>query len=300
MTKKLEKMKTVTLGKKNGLAVICKFSLLLFLLPLHACSALDVLNASIPEVGYRLISDISYGAKARQKMDIYVPETAAANTQVIVFVYGGAWRSGEKGDYEFVGQALSSAGHTVVIPDYRLFPQVVFPEFVTDVALAIKSLNSVEIVSAIPIEADFSSVVLMGHSSGAHTVALLTTDTQYLVDSGVALKGLIALSGPYDLPLENDEVAPVFSSAEDPRFTNPTILASATHSATLLIHGTDDERVEPWHSQQYYDVLQSMDVESSLLLIEGDGHAAVVAAIAKPLQATSSVMSSVLEFLGGL
>jgi len=229
-----------------------------------------------------------------------VPSSPAANSQIVVFVYGGAWRSGEKADYEFIGQALSSAGHTVVIPDYRRYPQVVYPSFVTDVAMAIASLNNQSRSSSGMPDIDFSNVVLMGHSSGAHSAALITTDTSYLVDSGVSVRGLIALAGPYDLPLENAEVQPVFKSADDPRRTNPTLLASAEHPATLLIHGADDERVDPTHSKKYHNVLQSLEVDSSLMIVEGSGHAAVVAAIATPLQNTNNVMPSILSFLDGI
>ena len=233
-------------------------------------------------------------------MDLYLPSDPVDNSQVIVFVYGGAWRMGKRSDYKFVGQALSSAGHTVIIPDYRLYPEVVFPDFVTDIVLAIKSVKSLDDSDSEIPYIEMASIVLMGHSSGAHSVALISADQRYLADTGTRVRALIGLAGPYDLPLENEEVAPVFASATNPDDTNPLKLATKDHPETLLIHGTDDERVEPGHSQRYLDVLQSLGVDSRLLMIEGGSHASVVAVIASPLQSTSEVAPAVFEFLEGL
>ena len=293
-------MRSIAQSIRNKAFPTCRVLLLLAVLPLHSCSAIDLLNASVLATGYDLIEDVDYGPESRQKMDIYLPTDPLDNMQVIVFVYGGAWRTGEKSDYEFIGQALSSAGHTVIIPDYRLYPQVVFPEFVTDIVLAIESVKSLQNTNESIPGIDTSSIVLMGHSSGAHSVSLISSDERYLANKDTSVKALIGLAGPYDLPLELDEVAPVFASADDPDSTNPLKLATRDHPKTLLIHGTDDERVEPGHTQRFFDVLQSLDVDSRMFMIEGGSHASVVAVIAKTLQSTSDVAPTIFEFLEGL
>ena len=277
-----------------------RFLLLVSVSSLYSCSGVDLLNATVPDSGFKLVEDIDYGPDPRQKLDVYLPSQPADNSQVIVFVYGGAWRMGEKSDYKFIGQALSSAGHTVIVPDYRLYPEVVFPDFVTDIVLAVESLESASDSNAEIPTIDTSSIVLMGHSSGAHSVALISADPDYLADTGIAVKALIGLAGPYDLPLELEEVAPVFASATDPDKTNPLKLATDKHPQTLLIHGTDDERVEPRHTQRYFDVLQSLDVESSMLMVEGASHASIVAVIAQPLQSTSEVAPAIFAYLEDL
>ncbi len=45
-------------------------------------------------------------------------------------------REGNKEDYGFVASSLTDAGYVVLIPDYRVFPEVVFPQFVEDGAEA--------------------------------------------------------------------------------------------------------------------------------------------------------------------
>ncbi|MEJ0006612.1 MAG: hypothetical protein WDM77_09705 [Steroidobacteraceae bacterium] len=53
---------------------------------------------------------------------------------VIVFWYGGSWTEGNKDEYRFVGAALASLGYVAVLPNYRLYPQVKFPQFLDDAA----------------------------------------------------------------------------------------------------------------------------------------------------------------------
>lgn len=266
------------------------------LLPgLQGCSdikAVDVLNAAIPAVGYSLTEDIAYGEDPRQKLDIYHPETRIDDHKLIVFIYGGAWRMGNKNEYEFVGQALSSSGHTVVIPDYRLYPQVVFPDFITDVAKAVTSLPDQPSLSDI----DTHSIVIMGHSSGAHSAAMLTTDPQYLSGSGVTVSALVGLSGPYDLPLDHDEVKSVFAGSPA-RAVKPVQLADTTHPRTLLLHGLSDSRVIPRHTRRFAEALQQHNVPVTTHLLDNGSHAGVLAGIAAPLRFTNDTLPNILEFL---
>jgi len=253
---------------------------------------INLLNASIPQIGYTLSDNIAYGSESRQTLDIYHPTEPDDNHKLIVFVYGGAWRSGNRSDYEFVGQALSSAGHTVVIPDYRLYPDVIYPEFVADVALAIAALPTLPALS----DTNSESVVLMGHSSGAHSTAMLTTDSSFLEKSGVRVSALVGMSGPYDLPLKNPEVKPVFSGQQAFEVT-PVLRAAAGHPRTLLIHGLQDERVLPFHTRRFNQALIDVGVPVTMHLIEDGSHAGVLAGVATPLQFTNDTLSTVLEFL---
>ena len=85
---------------------------------------------------------------------------------------------------------LADAGHTVIIPDYRLHPSVVFPEFISDVVNAILAAKNVVEQRA---GDSMNQVVLMGHSSGAHTAAMLASDPQWLEGSGINGKELASI-----------------------------------------------------------------------------------------------------------
>src|SRR5687767_6774876 len=103
-----------------------------------ACSPLGLVNALVPSNGYRATSGIRYGTGPRQSLDVYRPETRPERAPVVVFFYGGNWNSGERESYRFVGEALASQGFVTVIPDYRLYPEVRFPDFLADCAAAVR------------------------------------------------------------------------------------------------------------------------------------------------------------------
>jgi len=147
-------------------------------------------------------ADIAYGSDPQHRLDVYVPDEAAAVlSPVVVFWHGGHWRFGDKRDYRFVGAALAGSGFNAVLPNYRHYPQVKMPGFMDDAARA--ALWSA--AHAGDYGGDPRRLYLMGHSAGAHMAALLTLDARYLAAAGEPapqVAGVVGLSGAYDfLPL---------------------------------------------------------------------------------------------------
>ena len=93
-------------------------------------AAFSVLNLAVPRSGYRVVEGVPYGADPRRKLDIYIPDNLKAAAPVLLFFYGGAWQSGERGNYLAFGQAFASQGIVTIVADYRLYPQVKYPAFV--------------------------------------------------------------------------------------------------------------------------------------------------------------------------
>ena len=102
-----------------------------------ACSPLGTLNALSPGKSLKAKADVPYGDNARHKLDVYTPEKGGSDAPVVVFFYGGTWAKGDRADYAFVGRALAAKGYVVVIPDYRLYPEVTYPSFLQDSAMAV-------------------------------------------------------------------------------------------------------------------------------------------------------------------
>ena len=75
---------------------------------------------------------------ARRTLDVYRPANVAQNAPVVVFFYGGSWQTGSKAFYKFVGTALARRGYLTIVPDYRLYPEVRYPEFLDDGAHAVR------------------------------------------------------------------------------------------------------------------------------------------------------------------
>lgn len=265
-------------------------------LSLAACSPLTVLNTASPSGHFERTANVPYGELPRQRLDVYTPKSLRASAPLVIFFYGGGWRDGDKTDYEFVASSLTDAGSIVVIADYRLFPDVVFPAFVEDSALATAwALQNAERLGADP-----DQVFVMGHSAGAHIAALLALDSQYLSAVGIdrqPFAGLIGLSGPYDfLPIESGYLLDVFP--EDlRRASQPVNFVSSGAPRTLLIHGNDDTTVRPSNSRSLGEALQSAGVDVTTTFYDDVGHARVVVALAPPLDFLSATLDDSIAFI---
>jgi acetyl esterase/lipase len=119
----------------------------------------------------RVVRDVAYGADPKQRFDVYIPR-GAHNAPVILMVHGGGWRIGDKRSRGVVSNKVerwSRAGIVVISVNYRLLPGADPVEQARDVARALA-----EAQGRLPEwGGDPAKVVLMGHSSGAHLVALL-------------------------------------------------------------------------------------------------------------------------------
>jgi acetyl esterase/lipase len=267
----------------------------LLALPAAGCGP-RLLNALVPGDGYRVEHDLPYGDDPRQRLDLYLPDRLAGRAPVVVFFYGGRWEAGDKGQFQFVGQALASRGFVAVIPDYRRYPAVRFPRFVEDGAAAVAWVRD----NVGEFGGDAGSIHLMGHSAGAHIAALLALDHDYLAAAGVApgaITSLIGLAGPYDfLPLDDPTLEAIFA-VEDIAATQPITFADRSAPPTLLLHGADDLTVRPANSERLAAALRAAGNQVELRLYPGVGHVGLVIALAAPLRWLAPVGADVSDFL---
>lgn len=258
---------------------------------LGACSPVAILNKTVPNRGYILDADIPYGTLPRQKLDLYRPKQPRPDGKTVVFFYGGSWDHGEKGDYLFVAQALASRGIAVVVPDYRLYPEVRFPAFIEDGALAVRW-------AADRIGTD--KLFLMGHSAGAEIASMLAANTPYLAAAGVErmkLRGFIGLAGPYDfLPLTSAKLIDIFGGANNPAIQAITF-ATAPLPPALLLHGTSDTTVYPRNSERLAQAWRSAGAQAEMMIYRSVGHIDLVAAFADVLHIRASTREDVVAWI---
>lgn len=271
------------LARRGVLAALAGF--------LGGCSPAVLLNSTVSRKGYTLESDIAYGGNPRQRLDLYRPETPRADGAAVLFFYGGSWDSGSKADYLFVGQALAAGGYSVIIPDYRLYPEVRFPAFIEDGAQAARW-------AADRVGAD--RLFVMGHSAGAEIASLLVANTRYLPTVGVdrmKLRGFVGLSGPYDfLPLKSAKLIDIFGGANN-REIEAITFAKAPLPPALLIHGTADTTVYPHNSENLAAAWRKAGAPVELKLYPDVGHVDVVAAMAGLLSGRAPTRGDVLAWL---
>lgn len=263
-----------------------------------ACSPLGTLNALSPGRDLQARSDVAYGTNARHKLDIYAPEKGAANAPVIVFFYGGNWVKGDRKDYAFVGRALASRGFVVVIPDYRLYPEVKYPDFVDDSAQAV-AWAAREIAA---FGGDPKRLYLMGHSAGAYNAAMVALDPSYLSRQGMRpgmLRGWIGMAGPYDfIPIVNTTTRPVFHFPATPPASQPINHVSKDTPPALLIAASKDDLVNPGRNTGGLATkLRANGVSVQEVYYDGVSHTTLVGSIAAPLRSLAPTLDTIEQFI---
>ena len=265
---------------------------------LSACSPLSALNAVSPAGRVQAVEAVRYGADARNRLDVYRPAAGAGRAPVIVFFYGGNWVSGERGDYAFVGRALAARGFVVVVPDYRLYPQVRYPDFLLDGAAAL-AWTEREIAGY---GGDPGKVFVMGHSAGAYNAAMLALDERWLGKQGMKpgmLRGLIGLAGPYDfLPVQNRTTRPVFNAPDTPSDSQPVNHVSAAAPPALLIAARKDALVDPARNTGGLAAkLRTVNVPVREVYYDGVSHTTLVASLSSALRRLAPTLDAVEAFV---
>ncbi len=131
----------------------------------------------------KLISDISYGDHKDHTFDVYHPESVK-DAPVIFMVHGGAWSGGDKANSAEVDNKVNywvKRGYVLISTNYRNLPEVDPLGQVTEIekALLFAQQHAQQWGGA----AD--KFILMGHSSGAHLVSLLSANLDSVKESGV-------------------------------------------------------------------------------------------------------------------
>ena len=272
---------------------------------LTACSAVDVLNATVASDTYTLTEGLAYGPQARQQLDIYQPKgqtpSVLKNAPMVVFFYGGSWSTGERADYRFVGEALASQGIITLVADYRLSPAVRYPVFVQDSALAMRwAFDHAGQYGASP-----SRIFVMGHSAGAYNAAMVALDERWLkaVDlTPSRLAGWIGLCGPYDfLPIGDPKTQVAFNWPDTPADSQPISHASRASPPALLLAPTQDKVVDPQRSTvSMARRLKASGVRVESELFDTVSHVTLVAALASVLRSRAPVLERVTEFVASV
>ncbi|WP_420106752.1 alpha/beta hydrolase [Herbaspirillum huttiense] len=270
-----------------------------------ACSPLSALNAVTPASSSVKTEGVAYANtdNPRQKLDIYRPANAPATASgpglpVVVFFYGGSWNEGSRKDYAFVGEALSSRGFIAVLPDYRVYPEVRYPDFVKDSAQAVAwTLRSVRELGGDP-----QRVFVMGHSAGAYNAAMVALDARWLRAAGASpaqLRGWIGLAGPYDfLPIENEDVKPVFFAPDSPPDSQPVRHVEAGAPPALLIASHKDKLVgAERNTGGLAKLLRAQQVPVVERYFDNTSHASLVGSLSRPLRFIAPTLEEVSQFI---
>ncbi len=264
------------------------------------CSATGVLNAVASSSSYTLNANIAYGTQPRQRLDIYTPTATppALGWPVVVFFYGGSWNTGSRAQYQFVAEALAARGVLTLVADYRLYPEVRYPDFLSDSAQAL----AYGLDHAARLGGDPKRVFVMGHSAGGYNAAMLALDARWLKATGHApseLAGWIGLAGPYDFyPITNPDAKPVFFHPNYPENSQPIDFTSANAPRSFLAAAENDTLVNPQRNTvQMANKLKAAGVTVTLKLYPRASHTTLIGAFAWPLRWIAPVLDDVHAFI---
>lgn len=208
---------------------------------------------------------LAYGSDALQQLDYYPAQSGNKRAPLVLFVHGGGWKRGSKDNASGPWKAphYTQAGYAYASINYRLVPAATVEQQAADVAASLRYL----IDNAAKLGFDPTRIVIMGHSAGAHLVALVGTDEQYLKGAGLSfasIDGVLPIDGAaYDVPRQmadggkfmSDTYVQAFGT--DParqRALSPTLHAQAPNAPAFLII----------HVMRKDGVAQSKELEAAL------------------------------------
>ncbi|SFR33246.1 Acetyl esterase/lipase [Halogeometricum limi] len=181
------------------------------------------------------------------RVDTYRQESAE-RAPVVVFVYGGGWESGARGQFARWALDAASDGYLAVEVEYRLSDEATFPAQIRDVRACLSWVRD----HAAELGGDPNRVAVFGHSAGAHLAllaALAPAGRFGEYDPEPTVHAAVGVSGLYDLrEAESDIVRRFLGGAraeESERYdaASPVAYVSADAPPTLLLHGEADETV---------------------------------------------------------
>ncbi len=214
--------------------------------------------------------DISYGDHPLMKYD----EFPAVSTEapLVLFWYGGGWKSGNKNMYRFIGHRLQKMGAHAFVIDYPKYPERVYPGFTEDSDMVLAHIRS---------QYPGRKVILMGHSAGGNTALLTGMTTTEPVAKIISVAGACSIGERawYE----------VFGEALKEGKTDPRnfVAKSSVSTEYLFIHGAFDTIVGVTDSISLHRNLKNYGAKSQLNIIALAEHILILPLLAfGPLFAT--------------
>ena len=131
--------------------------------------------------------DADYTASAEEpQLNIFQPKDSLVQHDVLIFVHGGNWNSGNKETYSVLGRNFAGKDYVTVIPGYTLSPFANYDQMTQEIAKAIKWTHE----NAANYGGNPDRIFLMGHSAGGHLAALAAMNPKYM-DNTDYIKGII-------------------------------------------------------------------------------------------------------------
>ena len=262
-------------------------------LPL-ALAALACFSSRAAETNQaRAVRDVTFvnAGDVALKFDLHLPETTP-RSPTIVWVHGGAWRSGSKTSMP-LGK-LVEAGYAVASVDYRLSTQARFPAQIHDIKAAIRFLRGHGADWKLPT----NHIVIAGDSAGGHLAALVGVSNghdelegslgDYRKQSS-AVQGILSFYGGANLTTILKQSTPHGLSVRVPaldlllggqpeavpelaRLASPVFHVDRSDPPLLLLHGDQDPQMPINQAHELMGAYKKLDLPAHLEVVHGAAH----------------------------
>lgn len=244
----------------------------------------------------------------RQTLDVHAPNEGK-NLPVVVWIHGGGWKAGDKKAVQKKPQAFVDKGFVFVPVNYRFVPDVTVKEMTGDIAKAIRWVHD----HATDYGGDPKSLLVMGHSAGAHLAALVCTDDSYLKAEKLSLsiiKGCVPVdTAAYDVEKQIETVGVVRAAmytgvfgkdeASQKDFSPISHVAKGKSIPAFLLLHVADRADSKAQSQAFAEKLKEAGVSAKVYAAEGKTHGTINSDLGvaddKPTQALFEFLDGVLK-----
>jgi acetyl esterase/lipase len=254
-----------------------------------------MLNLTVPRSTSRVHLDLPYGYGPRRRFDFYLPKTVTEPAPVVLFFYGGAFRTGRKSEYRVIGEAFASKGIIVAVADYRIYPEARFPDFLQDGAAAFKAV----LAQVAKFGGDPNRVFLAGHSAGAYIAVMLAADPRWLKAEGLELssiRGAIGIASSYGAFAPGVVPNPIFSGRA-PSETQPIYFIDGKRPPMLFASGGKDTVASLEGARNLVAKLRSVESEVEEIVYANAGHMGIILSLAPRFRHITALREDIARFV---
>ncbi|MEI9945984.1 MAG: alpha/beta hydrolase [Chitinophagaceae bacterium] len=239
-----------------------------------------------------IAKDIIYAEAGTKKLllDLYMP-VATKQPYLVVWIHGGAWRSGSKEDPPL---GLLKNGYALASINYRLSEEAIFPAPIHDIKAAIRFLRG----NAKKYGYRADKIIIWGSSSGGHYAALVGTtngDPYYEGNLGAytkessSVQAILDFYGPTNFLTILDQSTPHGISVRVPalklllgkpveevpdlaRKASPVFQVDVTDPPIFIAHGDQDPQVPVNQSLELMAAYKQKSLTVEIEFLPGAAH----------------------------
>ena len=235
--------------------------------------------------------DLPYGKDPKQRLDVYEATPRRDGAPVFIFLHGGGFREGDRRQYGYVAGPLAPNGVVTVVASYRLLPDH-YPAQAHDTEAIVAWVHAnIRRFGGAP-----GRIYIGGHSAGAimSTLAALKRDwAAPLRLPPDVIKGVVAVSGPYDLRQATGFVADYLPDPATRAGASPLLHVAAGAPPMIVAFGTLETPYVK-SSPEFVDALVRAGADARLIPLAGMQHDATALSLG---QADGAVVRAMLALM---